>query len=102
MVVRMGAREARQKFSELLGRVHYGGETVILESSGKPMAAVIPLAAYERFVAEREARFAIVDEIRGSLPEYPEDEVEADIAEAVAYARRRRVYEPPRSRDSSS
>lgn len=89
MAVRMGAREARQRFSELLGRVHYGGETVILESSGKPMAAVIPLAEYEMMMREREARFAIVDEIRASVPDYPEDEVDADIEEAVRHARER-------------
>lgn len=90
MVVRMGAREARQKFSEMLGRVHYGGETVILESSGKPMAAVIPLETYEKMM-EREARFSIVDKIRDSVPEYPEEEVDADVAEAVAHARMRSV-----------
>jgi prevent-host-death family protein len=89
MVVHMGAREARQRFSELLGRVHYGGDTVILESSGKPMAAVIPLVVYEKMMAEREADFAIIDKIRNSVPDYPEDEIEADIAEAVAYARMR-------------
>lgn len=95
MVVHMGAREARQKFSELLGRVHYGGDTVILESSGKPMAAVIPLAAYEKMMAQREADFAIVDKIRNAVPDYPEDEIEADIAEAVAYARMRSVERRP-------
>jgi len=87
MPIRIGAREARQRFSELVGRVHYGGETVILESSGKPMAAVVPLEVYNRLVAEREARFRIVDEIRASVPRLPEDEVEADIAEAIRAAR---------------
>lgn len=90
MVVRMGAREARQKFSEMLGRVHYGGETVILESSGKPMAAVIPLETYEKMM-EREARFSIIDKIRDSVPDHPEEEVDADVAEAVAHARMRSV-----------
>lgn len=89
MVVRMGAREARQKFSEMLGRVHYGGETVILESSGKPMAAVIPLKEYQRLEDERQARFAVIDRIRNSVPDYPEEEIDADIEEAVAFARRK-------------
>lgn len=87
MAIRMGAREARQKFSELLGRVHYGGETVILESSGKPMAAVIPLDEYEKMIEEREAQFAIIDKIRNSVPVYPDDEIDADITEAVEAAR---------------
>lgn len=90
MVVRMGAREARQKFSELLGRVHYGGETVILESSGKPMAAVVPLEVYRRMMAERDARFEQLEKIltEGRPVEYSEEEVEADIAEALAAVRR--------------
>lgn len=91
MVVHMGAREARQKFSELIGRVHYGGDTVILESSGKPMAAVVPLAMYRQMMEEREARYARLDELlmeRQPVP-YSEEEVEADVAEAIAAVRRK-------------
>lgn len=90
MVVRMGAREARQKFSELLGRVHYGGETVILESSGKPMAAVVPLEMYSQMMKERDARFERLETIlrEGRPVEYSEEEVEADVAEAIAAVRR--------------
>jgi prevent-host-death family protein len=91
MVVRMGAREARQKFSEMLGRVHYGGETVILESSGKPMAAVIPLNAYERLMQQRDADFAAFQQSIQDRPEYSEEEVEADVAEAIAFVRGKRA-----------
>lgn len=87
MTIRIGAREARRRFSELVGRVHYGGETVILESSGKPMAAVVPLEVYNRLVAERQARFRILDEIHAQVPRFPEKEVEADIAEAIRAVR---------------
>lgn len=91
MVVRMGAREARQRFSEIIGRVHYGGETVILESSGKPMAAVIPLDTYQKMMEEREARFARLHEVlmEGQPVPYSEEEVEADVAEAIAAVRRK-------------
>jgi prevent-host-death family protein len=86
----MGAREARQRFSELLGRVHYGGETVILESSGKPMAAVVPLEIYSQIMKERDAQFERLDSIlrEGRPVEYSEEEVEADVAEAIAAVRR--------------
>lgn len=87
MVARMGAREARQKFSELLGRVHYGGETVILESSGKPMAAVVPLQVYQQWLEDREAHFERIEQMKQRRPRYSEDEVEADIAEALAAIR---------------
>ena len=95
MAEHMGAREARAKLSEVMGRVHYGGETIILENSGKPMAAVIPLETYERMVAERDARFAVLDRIRAKLPAVPADEVEADVAEALAHVRRGRAPRRP-------
>src|SRR3712207_1975044 len=90
MVVRMGAREARQKFSELIGRVHYGGETVILESSGKPMAAVVPLKLYRQMMEERDARFERLEKVlmEGRSTTYSDEEVEADVAEALAAVRR--------------
>ncbi len=85
--IRIGAREARERFADLLGRVHYGGETVIVERSGRPMVAMIPVEMYERLVAEREARFRVLERIRARLPEVPPEEVEQDVAEAVAAVR---------------
>ena len=35
--------EARRRLSELLGRVRYGGETVVITRRGKPMAKLVPL-----------------------------------------------------------
>ena len=87
MVVRMGAKEARNKFADLLGSVHYGGEVVIVERSGRPMVAVISLEMYERMIADREARFEAVDGIRGRVPEVTAEEVEEDVAEAIAAVR---------------
>lgn len=91
MVVRLAVEEASQNLSALLDRVQHGGETVILEEAGKPMAAVIPLEQYEKMMQEREAKFAVIDRIRSAVPDYPGDEIDADIAEAVEYARMRSV-----------
>ena len=87
MTERVGAREARNRFADLLGSVHYGGEAVIIERSGKPMVAVIPVEMYQALIAEREARFAVVDRIKSRLVDVPDAEVEADVAEAVAAVR---------------
>jgi hypothetical protein len=51
------------------------------------MVAIIPMEIYERLIAEREARFQVLDRIRGHLPEVPPEEVERDVAEAVAAIR---------------
>ena len=87
MVKTMGAREARNNFSQLLGQVHFGGQVVIVERFGRPMVAVIPLEDYQQLIAEREARFQILDEIRQRLPDLSVEEVEQDVTEAIAAVR---------------
>jgi prevent-host-death family protein len=83
MTIVIGAREARQRFADLLGRVGYGGEVAIIERSGKPMVALIPIEVYELLVAEREARFQVLERIRSKLPNIPEEEVEKDVQRAI-------------------
>jgi prevent-host-death family protein len=87
MIERIGAREARSKFADLLGNVHYGGQVVIVERSGKPMVAVIPVEMYQQVIAEREVRFQVLDRIRDRLPNVPVDEVAQDVAEAIKAVR---------------
>ena len=87
MVRRLGAREACDNFADILGRVGYGGDVVIVERSGKPLVAVIPVDVYERLIAEREERFQAVDRFRDQAPEVPEAEVEEDVDEAIKAVR---------------
>ncbi len=88
MTIVIGAREARQRFADLLGRVGYGGEVAIVERSGKPMVALIPIEVYEQLVAEREARFQVLDRIRSKLPEISEKEVEKDVSQVIDAVRK--------------
>lgn len=88
MTIVIGAREARRRFADLLGRVGYGGEVAIVERSGKPMVAMIPVEVYEELVAEREARFQVLDRIRSKLPAFPEEEVEQDVSRAIDLLRK--------------
>lgn len=90
----VGAREARAQFADLLGQVHYGNATVIIERAGRPMAALVPLEVVEQYLAARERFFAVVDEIRRKAPEVPQAEVETDVAEAIAAVRAARRGEP--------
>jgi prevent-host-death family protein len=87
MAQHVGAREARSRFSELIGSVRFGNEEVIVERSGKPMAAMIPIETYERLVAERRARFEVLDRIRSRLPEIPPEEIDRDVTDAVSKVR---------------
>jgi hypothetical protein len=52
------------------------------------MAAIIPIEEYHRLVAEREARFQLMDRIRGRVPDVPIEEVERDVDEAIAALRK--------------
>lgn len=51
------------------------------------MVAVIPIELYEQLSAEREARFQVLDHIRGKLPQVSESEVLADIRAAIRAVR---------------
>ncbi len=83
MAMRMGSQEARDNFTDLVGQAHYGGKVTIIERSGKPMVAVIPIDMYDQLVAEREARFKVLDNIRSRLPDVPPETVEKDVADAI-------------------
>lgn len=91
MSIHIGARDARNTFSDLIGKVHYSGETVIVERSGKPMVAMIPVDLFEQLVAEREARFQILDQIHQRIPDIAEDEVQQDVMEALTAVRQQNV-----------
>jgi len=83
----IGARDLRQKISEILGKVGFGGDVAVVERSGKPMAAIIPIEMYQQLVAEREARFQIVEKIRNAQKDRPLEEIEKDVNEAIQRAR---------------
>jgi hypothetical protein len=48
---------------------------------------MIPVEMYQQLVAEREARFQVLQRIRSRLPQIPAEEVDQDVAEAVTAVR---------------
>ncbi len=53
------------------------------------MAAMIPIELYLRLIAEREARFAVIERLRDKAAGVPAEEVLSDVAEAIAAIRAR-------------
>jgi prevent-host-death family protein len=49
--------------------------------------ATIPLEAYQKLIAERDARFEVIKRIQSLQPDYSPEEVERDVAEAIAQVR---------------
>jgi prevent-host-death family protein len=67
--------EAKKRFSDLLGRVAYGGETVVITRRGRPMAKLVPhgvtgeegsLAAVRGWLADDDPFFERIDTIVGA------------------------------------
>ena len=54
----VGATETRQRFSELIDKVRYQGDFVIVLKNGKPAAALVPNELYERWKAQHRGGIA--------------------------------------------
>lgn len=68
----IGAREARNRFANLIGQVHFGGEIVIVERSGRPMVAMIPIELYEQLIGEQPLQTSneqVTEPLLGAFPE---------------------------------
>ncbi len=87
MVKRMSAKEARDRFAEMLGQVHYGKDTVIVEKQGKPMVAVIDMDRYEQLAKTWDEPFTVLDRVRTRSRAKDAAQVQRDVKTAVAEVR---------------
>ena len=85
------ALEARTQLGQIMKDVQAGRIRVLVEKSGVPVVGIISAEEFQRVVAERDARFAVVDRIREKLPRVPDGKIERDVREAVRQVRRRRA-----------
>jgi prevent-host-death family protein len=84
----LSTTEARERFAELIERVHFKGERIIIKRRGKPAVALISIEDFEDFLhleeeedsfAAREALKALSEmEERGEKP-IPWEEVKAEL-----------------------
>ena len=80
----------RQNLGELLNQVQYRGDSVVLTKDGKPVAALVDYALYERIRRLRESFVALTDKLGQVYAEVPAETAEAQIDAAVRHGRRRR------------
>lgn len=86
----MSVSEARQRFSETLNRVYLGDERVIIEKNGIPVAAIVPISTVRDAEITEQNRNAVLDAFRNlqdAFADVPEDELEQELANAVAEAK---------------
>lgn len=95
----MAVAEARRRFSRILDDVRATDEPVIIEKSGVPVAAVVPLTVLDRdrrWAAERAERIALLERMRRPFRDVPTEEIETPVRKAIASVRAERSRRPPR------
>ena len=84
------AVEARVHFGQIMRKSFKNGDCFLVEKSGIPMVAIINADDYAKLTQEREERFKILDKIKSKLPRAGEEEVRADVAQAIAQIRKKK------------
>lgn len=88
----MKLTETKQAFSQVVNRVARGETRVVVEKSGLAVAALISIEEYRRFKeqdreAARALAFEAMSQISQAFKDVPLDELERQVALAVADAR---------------
>ena len=86
MTTRVSAAHAKAQLSSLAAAVAYGGERVIIERRGKPLAALVSVDDLERLEAERttSARPLGALALTGAWREVDDEDMESLIEEIYA------------------
>lgn len=90
MTQRMELAAARQQFQEVVHRVARREARVLVEEDGTPVAAIVSaddLRRLDRLEAEREERFEAMREFSRAFSDVPVEELERQVAVALAEAR---------------
>jgi prevent-host-death family protein len=84
------AMNVRRNLGELLNQVRYRGDSVVVTKDGKPVAALVDYALYERIRRLREHFAALTDKLGQVYADVPAETAGAEIDAAACHVRRRR------------
>ena len=84
-------KDVRDQLSDLVSRVAYGDQKVVITKFGKPVAALVTFEDYEKIMnpAKRYTKeewnkgFSLMDKARANTKKYPQKEVKEAIDKAV-------------------
>lgn len=87
--------EFRTNLAELIGRVMYGKDQIIIKKYNRDAAVLINVEDYEKLIdptkrlssARWKDKFKIIDKIRAAMPEINQDILEKEIDRAVKEVR---------------
>lgn len=80
---------------DILERIAQAGVRLVVEEDGRPVAAIISPAELERLVrldARRSERFKVIDEMRAAFKDIDPEEIEREVARALAEGRQERGH----------
>ncbi len=89
MVTEVSAVNFRKNLGEMLNQVQYRKDAVIVTKDGKPVAALVDAALFERIRRMRDRFDELTNEIAEAYRGVPEDEINAEIDAVVASVRGR-------------
>lgn len=102
--VTMKASEARAQWSSLLNAVARRRTRVLVEKSGVPVAAIVSADDLERLARldeERARDFAVIHEMRAAFADVSAEEIEREVAKAIAEVRAKKRAERARAAQST-
>ncbi|MFQ5792777.1 MAG: type II toxin-antitoxin system Phd/YefM family antitoxin [Acidobacteriota bacterium] len=80
----VGAYEARRKFGQIIEEAFYKKDNFVVERAGRPMAVIVPIDSYRRWQRlARERVFIMLQEVWSRTADVPNEELEADIEQAL-------------------
>jgi prevent-host-death family protein len=90
MIETMKISEVKQQLNRLVNRVYRHETRVMVEKSGIPVAGIVSaedLRRLDRLDHERAERFKILEEFGEAFKDVPADELEREVARALAAVR---------------
>lgn len=89
MIREATAMTVRQNLGELLNEVQYRHDSVLITKGGKPVAAMVDVALFEKIRVMRDDFDIHCAEIAASFKELPQDKGLAIAEEAASWARKK-------------
>lgn len=86
MLKTVSAIKVRQNLGQVMNEVSLKDDEYIVERSGKPLVAIIPIETYLNLTGKRQEFFQLYDSLQGTADRSAS--VDDDLAEALAAARR--------------
>jgi len=87
MIQTISTVQARNNFSDMLGRAYYNSQKFIIKKLDKPFAVLLGIKEYQQFETARKAFFQQLQTQASKSDSVPYSQVKEDITEAIKQIR---------------